>query len=384
MQNISLRTNSDIAISLTATLSGIGILLWKRHDFVSLLCGLLILAAVAYLCRELFRQRQGNGNDDSDAVKFTEINSETSAHTELSNLLHHVLPLWQKHVASVKEQTENAVNQLIGSFASMVSEFDAAGFGGISDLDRSKNTDETITLLQLCKKELTPVINSLGKMIESKDELLHCIRDLGKSTKELNAMAHEVSQIAAQTNLLAINAAIEAARVGVHGRGFAVVAGEVRKLSHLSAETGKRMSERVDIVASVMQKALSTADRTAVQDSQVLEVSGAVVRDVLSHVEAMGDTAQQMREHGNVIRNSVEELLVNLQFQDRVSQILEVVSKDMQKMEASVSWANDSELPTTRQWLEALQATYTMQDEFLHHGKDDPVPAAEESEITFF
>ena len=381
MQTITLRTNSDLAVSLVLALSGIIALLWKQHGISDLLYALLILATIAYLGRQVFRLRRSN---DSDAVEFTELRASAPVQPELANLLHHVLPLWEKHVASVKEQTESAVNQLISSFASMVNEFDAAGFGGVSDLDRSKNTDATITLLQLCKKELTPVISSLAKMIESKDELLHCIRDLEKSTKELNAMAHEVSQIAAQTNLLAINAAIEAARVGVHGRGFAVVAGEVRKLSHLSAETGKRMSERVNIVSNVMQKALNTADRAAVQDSQVLEVSGAVVRDVLSHVEAMGDTAEQMRVHGNVIRNNIEELLVSLQFQDRVSQVLDVVCNDIHKMEGKVAYANEGELPATREWLDALQATYTMRDEHRHHETGQTASSDADTEITFF
>ncbi|WP_230405270.1 methyl-accepting chemotaxis protein [Undibacterium rugosum] len=220
-------------------------------------------------------------------------------------------------------------------------------------------------------------------MIASKDELLNCIRELAKSTKELDTMAHEVGQIAAQTNLLAINAAIEAARVGEHGRGFAVVAGEVRKLSHLSAETGRRMGERVKNVSAVMQTALNTADRTASQDSQILEISGHVVKDVLSHVESMGDTAKQLLIHGGAIRGNIEETLVSLQFQDRIGQMLDVVRTDIQKMQQQVAHAGPGELPTTSVWLEELQTTYTMQDEYRNHGKEH-AKAENETEITFF
>ena len=380
MQNFSLRTNSDLLISFLLLLVSTVALLWDNVSVSHILAALFILSTGIYLGWKLIRTRA----DQAENIDQTETSQDSETVRELPNLLHHVLPLWGAHVVSVKEQTETAADELIRSFSSMVNAFDAAGFGSVGDLNQSRDADATITLLQLCKKELTPVIDSLGKMIQSKDELLLCIRDLAASTTELNTMAQEVGQIAAQTNLLAINAAIEAARVGEHGRGFAVVAGEVRKLSQMSAETGKRMGERVKNVSSVMKTALATADRASIHDSKVLEISGAVVRDVLSHVETMGDSAKLMREQGNIIRGNVEELLVSLQFQDRISQVLDVIHNDINKLQDNVAFADQTELPTTRQWLEELQKTYTMHDEYRNHGNDGQASANKESEITFF
>ncbi|MEB0138953.1 MULTISPECIES: methyl-accepting chemotaxis protein [unclassified Undibacterium] len=379
MQNFSFRKHGDLLLALLLLAAGTLTLLSQTLTVLNTVVGLLILLCGIYLVWSLHtaRLRENLTEQHSPVHKYDPA-------PELPNLVHHVLPLWDAHVASVKQQTQTAVEELIGSFASMVNEFDAAGFGGVANLDSSKNSDATITLLQLCKKELAPVVSSFSNMIESKDELLHCIRDLAKSTNELNAMAQEVGQIAAQTNLLAINAAIEAARVGVHGRGFAVVAGEVRKLSHMSAETGRRMTERVKNVAEVMKTALTTADRAAIQDSKVLEVSGAVVRDVLSHVEAMGSAAEDLRAHGNHIRGNIEELLVSLQFQDRTSQLLDVIRQDINKMQANVAFAGDIALPATEQWLADLQSTYTMSDEYRNHGNTDASSANNDSEITFF
>jgi methyl-accepting chemotaxis protein len=193
-----------------------------------------------------------------------------------------------------------------------------------------------------------------------------------------------VGQIAAQTNLLAINAAIEAARVGVQGRGFAVVADEVRKLSQRSAETGKHMTERVNHIANVTKVALNTADRSAVQDKRILEISGDVVRDVLSHVQTLGDTAEQMRHHGNIIRSDIENLMVALQFQDRISQILQVVKDDMDKLSQLADNLHQSTVPTPDTWLAGLKDTYTMEEELRRQNKSPQANEEKESEITFF
>ncbi|MEN9865474.1 MAG: hypothetical protein RL748_1064 [Pseudomonadota bacterium] len=313
----------------------------------------------------------------------------------LPTLLNSIFPVWAKHIQSVKDQTEGAVSQLITSFSSMVKQFDMAGFGGVSGTEDSSHEDVTISLLTLCERELTPVIGALEKVIDSKDELLIRVRDLAAATDELQEMASEVTLIAAHTNLLAINAAIEAARAGSAGRGFAVVAGEVRKLSQLSSETGKRISERVVQITDIMSMTLTTASRAAEQDKKAMTISGHVVQDVLNHVRNLGASAEQMREQGNVIRTDVENLLVTLQYQDRISQILGVVDSDIQRLQDVVCDPSNP-VPTPEEWLTKLGKKYTMKDQrhthnaALDHTEVAVVKPGRESrgksdeEVTFF
>jgi methyl-accepting chemotaxis protein len=380
MQSFNYREHKANLVCLAVGTLALILLTWSKFSFLNLLYFGVIESALIYL---VYASVQARNEQLRMSETHDELIQKAQLTQEVAHLLQSVLPLWNAHVNSVKSQTESSVQQLIISFSSMVNEFDKAGFGGVNNLDASKNADATITLLQLCRKELAPVVDSLGKMISSKDELLNSMRELARSSKEMNTMAHEVGQIAAQTNLLALNAAIEAARVGEQGRGFAVVADEVRKLSQASAEMGKRMGERVHHISDVMKKALAAADQATIQDRKVLEASGAVVKDVLSHVETMGDSAEQMRHHGNIIRSDVENLLITLQFQDRISQILQVVLADMNKMEQTANDIGQNELPSVDDWLDQLQTTYTMEEQQHRHGSIDTVED-KSSEITFF
>ena len=381
MQIRFLHKNSDVFLFTAVIICAAAVLLWTQANGKNLLAFGCIIGAATYLAFSISKSR---------AIQFRleQEEADASASTAMVNnvteLLDNVLPVWNTHVGSVKQKSEEAVTQLITSFSSMVNEFDKAGFGGVANVDQSKSSDATITLLQLCKKELAPVITSLSKMIDSKDDLLQCIRDMAKSTADMNNMAVEVGQIAAQTNLVALNAAIEAARVGPAGRGFAVVADEVRRLSQSSADTGKRMADRVENISAIMKQAMIAADRATINDKRVLEVSGAVVGDVLSHVETMGGAAEQMRHHGNIIRNDVENLLVALQFQDRISQILDVVMTDINKLQQTVGQIAEEELPSTEQWLQDLQSTYTMEEEFSNPGDNTQQSSNNNTEITFF
>lgn len=286
------------------------------------------------------------------------------ADSELATLLHEVLPAWKHHVEAVKVQTEAAVMQLTTSFAMVLEQLDSAGIASASPSAGAGSTNN-ISLLALCERELQPVVGSLTSVIDGKDAMMGNIRNLAHETDALRAMAAEVGSIAAQTNLLAINAAIEAARAGDSGRGFAVVAAEVRKLSQRSAEIGKSIGERVTRVSQTMASTLVSAEQSNHQDKEAVSLSGSIVQDVLSHVHKMGASADSMHKHGLIVRGEVEKLLMALQFQDRVSQMLTTIDGDMSRLQVALSDESTEGLPSSDEWLSALRKTYTMEDQ--HH-----------------
>lgn len=326
---------------------------------------LQVACAVVAAALSLWSVLAQSGTASAERTLASSAPTEEDNARALRALLLQVLPAWQQQVDHVKDQTETAVLQLTRSFAKVLEQLDAAGIVVTNKVEQGQG--RTITLLDLCERELKPVVSSLGSMIEGKDALLTNVRDLARETLELRAMATEVGAIASQTNLLALNAAIEAARAGESGRGFAVVAQEVRMLSQRSAETGKRIGERVGQIAAMMEGTLDHAQQATVKDKRSVELSGELVEHVLGHVRKLGESADSMHEHGLVVRSEVEQLLVAMQFQDRVSQIIEGASQDMGQMEQALQQDPSQPLPDAREWLQAFNSTAKMTDQIYHH-----------------
>jgi len=289
----------------------------------------------------------------------SEQRSIQSGALSLRQLLEGVLPVWHSHVQTVQTQIDGAVGELITNFSSVTDQFEQAGFKGTGG--QSDKNGNSADMLALCEEQLQEVISMMSALNSAKGQVNASMAELLKATHDLQEMAQGVAQIAAQTNLLAINAAIEAAHAGDAGRGFATVAKEIRSLSQSSADTASQIKERISRVTCIMQSASETAGKASEREEIAIEQSGRVVQDVLGHMRHLSTEAETMLERGNVIRSHVEHLIVSLQFQDRVNQVISVIDDDIQRLNQQITGGNV--LPPADAWLSDLKKRYTMREQ---------------------
>ncbi|MBV1776912.1 methyl-accepting chemotaxis protein [Burkholderiaceae bacterium DAT-1] len=298
---------------------------------------------------------------------------------KLERVIADVVPIWERNVELARSQTESSTNALIQRFSQILSTHKS------SLNSHGENANEIVSSIHDGEQDLGTIIGKLQEAVASRQRFHSDIVELSRFTEELKVMASDVATIAGQTNLLALNAAIEAARAGEHGRGFAVVADEVRKLSTLSGETGKRIAEKIVNANQAMSSLVEIARVSAESDGQIIGDANTVIHRVISQfdeaVRRLQAELSEESQHAATLEHEVEQVLVDLQYQDRMSQILSHVITDMKKMQEAMQQGAILSV-NIEQWMQALEKTYTtLEQRSVHHGKHAQTGA---TEITYF
>jgi methyl-accepting chemotaxis protein len=140
----------------------------------------------------------------------------------------------------------------------------------------------------------TAGVNSLGASIHDSSKV---IRELERETVSINSILSTIQQIAEQTNLLALNAAIEAARAGEQGRGFAVVADEVRNLAKRTQDATGEINKILNLLVSRITEVTASMDHSLSESNKAVELAGEVMgafEDIESAVQMIRDMTTQI------------------------------------------------------------------------------------------
>ena len=228
--------------------------------------------------------------------------------------------------------TTNLVNDMVNRIEAM-----AQGMENVK-----KAAEDNGVVAENGGKSVEKTVNGMLKVKDAVFETAQRIQDLGVQSQKIGEIIQVIDDIAEQTNLLALNAAIEAARAGEHGKGFAVVADEVRKLAERSGKATKEIAELITNIqrgTKVAVDSMQVGTREVESGVELAQDAGQSLKEIVQGVNTAGEQVHKIMEIINEILTGSEEVSKAV---NNVAAITEENSAATEEMSASAEEVNSS------------------------------------------
>ncbi|EKF9756922.1 methyl-accepting chemotaxis protein [Vibrio cholerae] len=212
------------------------------------------------------------------------------------------------------EQAITAIEEMSASASSIAQSAD----------DAALLTERTNRYADESKQTVTEAVNSVNGLVNQVSSMAETITRMSEDTKQINSVLQVIGAIAEQTNLLALNAAIEAARAGEQGRGFAVVADEVRALASRTQQSTSQINDMLATLKTTTENVVKEMDSTRIYCEETAERTN----HVMDSLNVVTDSVAEMNNLNTLIATSaMEQRQVTHEVSKNMAAIQEMVRK---------------------------------------------------------
>ncbi|MEB3761332.1 methyl-accepting chemotaxis protein [Vibrio cholerae] len=244
------------------------------------------------------------------------------------------------------EQAITAIEEMSASAGSIAQSAD----------DAALLTERTNRYADESKQTVTEAVNSVNGLVNQVSSMAETITRMSEDTKQINSVLQVIGAIAEQTNLLALNAAIEAARAGEQGRGFAVVADEVRALAFRTQQSTSQINDMLATLKTTTENVVKEMDSTRIHCEETAERTN----HVMDSLNVVTDSVAEMNNLNTLIATSaMEQRQVTHEVSKNMAAIQEMVRK--LNMNAAQVTSVSNELQNTSHALSDVVARFRVQ-----------------------
>ncbi len=303
------------------------------------------IIALAWVMQLLYADRPEPKDDENAAQRQEQINAMLENYVcTLEECIEQEVDNFQYELSQLKAVFADAVVTMSDSFSglhALTSSQTQLVYGLLSDLDQEEQDSERLNFSSFAAETdhvLQFFVEHILQISKQSMEMVAVIQDVDDHMCQVEKLLGDVQGIADQTNLLALNAAIEAARAGEAGRGFAVVADEVRSLSKNSDKFSEEIRQVVTASKNNIREAQSMIQGMASKDMTVSINSKANLDKMMADISLMNEAvAEKLNQVSSItkrIDSSVNSAVRGLQFEDMARQIVEYLSSSTRHFKA--------------------------------------------------